>query len=173
MTKPEQGETAAPKSGPRSATAKPAGRRSVARLFAVQALYEIEFSSKPAEGVIQDFREARLGQEIEGEQFRQADPDWFGEVVRGTVKRQAEIDEQIKAAMPRADALERLEAVLRLAIRAACFELLARIDVPAGTIIDEYLGVVRAFFSPREIKLANGVLDGLARRLRPNEFTPR
>ncbi len=152
---------------------KPAGRRTVARLFAVQALYEIEFSDKPAEGVIHDFREARLGQEVEGVQFREADADWFGDVVRGTVKRQAEIDEQIRATMPRPEALGRLEAVLRLAIRAATYELLARIDVPAGTVIDEYLGVVRAFFSPTEIKLANGVLDGLARRLRPNEFTPR
>jgi len=164
MTEPGKSARSAP---------KPAGRRSVARLFAVQALYEIEFSGKPAEGVIQDFREARLGHEVEGEQFREADPDWFGDVVRGTLKRQAEIDEQIRATMPRAEGLERLEAILRLAIRAATYELLGRIDVPASTVIDEYLGVVRAFFSPREIKLANGVLDGLARRLRPNEFTAR
>lgn len=164
MTEPDKSARSAP---------KPAGRRSVARLFAVQALYEIEFSGKPAEGVIQDFRDARLGQEIEGEQFRQADPEWFGDIVRGTLKRQAEIDEQIRATMPRAEGLERLEAILRLAIRAATYELLGRIDVPASTVIDEYLGVVRAFFSPREIKLANGVLDGLARRLRPNEFTAR
>jgi N utilization substance protein B len=164
MTEPDKSARSAP---------KPAGRRSVARLFAVQALYEIEFSGKPAEGVIQDFRDARLGQEIEGEQFRQADPEWFGDIVRGTLKRQAEIDDQIRATMPRAEGLERLEAILRLAIRAATYELLGRIDVPASTVIDEYLGVVRAFFSPREIKLANGVLDGLARRLRPNEFTAR
>lgn len=157
--------------GPRNST-RAAGRRSVARLFAVQALYEIEFSGAKPEAVAADFAASRLGQEIDGISFREADTDWFGEVVRGVAKRSAEIDEHAKAAMPRSEGFDRLEAILRLTIRCAAYELLARIDVPAATVIDEYLGVVRAFFGPREIKLANGILDGLGRRLRPGEFQP-
>jgi len=149
---------------------KPAGRRTVARLHAVQALYEISFAEAPAEAVIEDFRISRLGQAQDGDQLREADADWFAEVVRGATKHQADIDAHLNAVMPRAEAFARLEAILRCAFRAAAFELISRIDVPAHTIIDEYLGVVRAFFSAAEIKLANGVLDALARRLRPNEF---
>lgn len=151
---------------------RPAGRRSVARLFAVQALYEIEFGGGAAEAVIADFRAHRQNEEIEGVQMREADADWFTEIVRGVAKRQAELDDMIRTAMPRVDALERMEAILRYALRCAAYELVARIDVPATTIIDEYLGIVRAFFSPREIKLANGVIDAVARRQRPGEFAP-
>lgn len=151
---------------------RPAGRRSVARLFAVQALYEIEFGGGVAEAVIADFRANRQNEEIDGVQMREADADWFTEIVRGVAKRQAELDEAIRVAMPRIDALERMEAILRYALRCATFELMARVDVPATTIIDEYLGIVRAFFSAREIKLANGVIDAVARQLRPGEFTP-
>lgn len=151
---------------------RPAGRRSVARLFAVQALYEIEFGGGVAEAVIADFRANRQNEEIEGVQMREADSEWFTEIVRGVAKRQAELDETIRTAMPRIDALERMEAILRYALRCATYELVARIDVPATTVIDEYLGIVRAFFSAREIKLANGVIDAVARRLRPGEFAP-
>lgn len=149
---------------------RPAGRRSVARLFAVQALYEIEFGGGAAEAVIADFQAHRQNEEIEGVQMREADADWFAEIVRGVDRRHAEIDETIKAVMPRADALDRMEAILRYSLRCAVFEIIARIDVPATTVIDEYLGIVRAFFGPREIKLANGVIDAVARRVRPGEF---
>lgn len=149
---------------------RPAGRRSVARLFAVQALYEIEFGGGVAEAVIADFRAHRQNEEIEGVQMREADADWFSEIVRGVAKRQEEIDRIIKDAMPRADALDRMEAILRYALRCAAYEIIARVDVPATTVIDEYLGIVRAFFGPREIKLANGVIDAVARKLRPGEF---
>jgi transcription antitermination protein NusB len=151
---------------------RPAGRRSVARLFAVQALYEIEFGGGVAEAVIADFRAHRQNEEIDGVQMREADADWFTEIVRGVSKRQPELDDVIRSATPRQDALERMEAILRYALRCAAFELIARIDVPANTVIDEYLGIVRAFFGPREIKLANGVIDAVARRLRPGEFNP-
>ncbi len=152
-------------------TDRPAGRRSVARLFAVQALYEIEFGGTNPEAVIADFRTHRQSEEIEGVQMREADADWFAEIVRGVARQQAEIDRVIKDAMPRVDALDRMEAILRYALRCAAYEIIARIDVPATTVIDEYLGIVRAFFGPREIKLANGVIDAVARKLRPGEFT--
>lgn len=165
QTKPEGNAASETKHG-----SKPAGRRSVARLLAVQALYEIAFSGSAAEAVIEDFRVSRIGQEIDGEQLRQADAEWFADIVRGTMKRQGDIDGHIAAILPRPDGLARMEAVLQCCFRAAAYELMLRIDVPAGTIIDEYLGLVRAFFDVPEIKLANGILDALARRLRPNEF---
>lgn len=149
---------------------RPAGRRSVARLFAVQALYEVEFGGANPEAVIVDFRTHRQSEEIEGVQMREADADWFSEIVRGVVRRGDEIDKVIKDAMPRSDALDRMEIILRDALRCATYEIIARIDVPATTVIDEYIGIVRAFFGPREIKLANGVIDAVARKLRPGEF---
>ena len=63
--------------------------------------------------------------------------------------------------------LERLESVLRAILRAGAYELLARPDVPAPVVISEYLEIGHAFFAGKEPGLVNGVLDRLARTLRP------
>ena len=47
---------------------------------------------------------------------------------------------------------------------------MARPDVPARVVLDEYIRVTDAFFGGDEVKFANGVLNTLARRLRPDEF---
>jgi N utilization substance protein B len=48
-----------------------------------------------------------------------------------------------------------------------------RPDVPARVIINEYIELAHAFFAGDEPKVVNGVLDKLARRYRPQEFTGR
>ena len=47
---------------------------------------------------------------------------------------------------------------------------MARPDVPARVVLDEYIRVADAFFGSDEVKFANGVLNTLARRVRPDEF---
>jgi len=66
--------------------------------------------------------------------------------------------------------LPRLEAVLRAILRAGAYELLHRQDVPPRVAVSEYTDIAHAFFSGKEPGLANGVLDRLARSLRPGDF---
>ena len=150
----------------------PAGtrRRSVARLAAVQALYQIDLSGTPAEQVIGEFLKHRLGREIDGERYGEADPALFAEIVRGAIERQADLDRAISAALTPDWPLERLETVLRAILRAGAFELMARSDVPAPVAINEYLDIAHAFFAGKEPGLVNGVLDRLAHVLRPGEI---
>jgi N utilization substance protein B len=158
-----------------AARAKPraagGGRRSLARLAAVQALYQIDLANGAAEAVVQEFVRHRLGQVIEGAQYRDADVEWFGDVVRGATARQAEVDALIEAAIASGRGLDRVETLLRATLRAGAYELLARVDVPARVVIDEYVDVANAFFSGPEPKLVNGVLDHIARQVRPGELT--
>jgi transcription antitermination protein NusB len=157
------GEATRPRSG--AATR----RRSVARLAAVQALYQIDLSGAPPETVIAEFLKHRLGREIDGEQYGEADPALFADIVRGTIERQADLDRAISAVLTPDWPLERLETVLRAVLRAGAFELVARPDVPAPVAISEYLDIAHAFFSGKEPGLVNGVLDKLAHRLRPDD----
>jgi N utilization substance protein B len=46
-------------------------------------------------------------------------------------------------------------------------------DVPARVAISEYVNVAHAFFDADESKVINGVLDALARKLRPGELPER
>ena len=45
--------------------------------------------------------------------------------------------------------------------------------MPARVVISEYIEVAHAFFEGDESKVVNGVLDGLARKLRPGELPER
>jgi N utilization substance protein B len=66
--------------------------------------------------------------------------------------------------------LDRLEVLLRAIMRAGAYELLARGGVPARVIINEYVDLAHAFFAGAEPRMVNGVLDRLARSLRPGEL---
>jgi transcription antitermination protein NusB len=152
---------------------QPAGgtrKRSVARLSAVQALYQIDLSGARPQTVIAEFHRHRLGREIDGEQYGEADPALFADIVSGTVERQADLDRAISAVLTPDWPLERLETVLRAILRAGAYELLARADVPARVAISEYLDIAHAFFAGKEPGLVNGVLDRLAHVLRPADF---
>jgi N utilization substance protein B len=156
----------APSPRPGAATRK----RSLARLAAVQALYQIDLSGGEPAPVITEFRKHRLGREIDGEQYGEADAALFADIVEGTVMRQAEIDRVLSAALTPDWPLERLETVLRAVLRAGAYELLARQDVPARVAISEYIDIAHAFFAGKEPGLVNGVLDRLAHELRAGDL---
>ena len=161
-------------SAPAGSTGKPhAGRRRTAsRLAAVQALYQIELAGAPVENVIREFISHRLGQEGEGERIGDADPGLFADLVRGAAERQDELDRHIAVALSSDWPLARLEAVLRAILRVGAYELLAREDVPVPVVISEYLDIGHAFYEGKEPGMVNGVLDRLARTLRPHEIEP-
>ena len=77
-----------------------AGKRSLARLAAVQALYQIELAGNEPEAVIAEFLAHRLGQEVDGEQYADADRAFFRALVVGGSERREDIDRSISAALP-------------------------------------------------------------------------
>jgi N utilization substance protein B len=149
---------------------KPANKRGAARLAAVQALYQMEIGGAELGDVVAEFEAFRLGKEIDGLEFREADPVWFRDVVTGVVREQRQIDPRIHLALTEDWPLRRIDVTLREIMRAATYELIARKDVPARVIITEYVDVAKAFFVEDEPKLANGVLDRIAREVRATEF---
>ncbi len=144
-------------------------RRTAARLAAVQALYQIEINGGTVDGVIGEFVRHRLGQEGEGENFGEVDQTLFADIVRGTMARASDLDGMISSVLTPDWPLDRLEVILRAVLRVGAYELFARVDVPARVVISEYLDISHAFFAGKEPGLVNGVLDRLARTLRPDE----
>ena len=141
--------------------------RSAARLAAVQALYQQEMEGTPVPRLLKEFHDHRLGATIEEAQYVEAERSLFDDVVTGVSSRCAEIDELIRSRLPSDWRFERLDRPMRAVLRAGAFELLARSDVPVGTIISEYVDVARAFYGKRESGFVNGVLDAIANEARP------
>ncbi len=149
---------------------KPANKRGSARLAAVQALYQMEIAGTELADVVTEFENFRLGREIDGDTYREADPEFFREIVAGVVAYQRDIDPRVHAALVEGWPLKRVDVTLREILRAGTFELMKRRDIPARVVIAEYVDVAKAFFVEDEPKIVNGVLDRIARDVRASEF---
>ena len=148
--------------------------RTAARVGAVQALFQVEQSEANPETVIDEFVRHRLG-ELPGtggfEEGRVPDAHvkLFGRIVRMAVDKQDELDRMIVESLPAEWPLGRLDPVLRALLRAGGAELFMRDGPPVAVVINEYLDVAHGFFIGDEPGMANGILETLARALRPKE----
>ncbi|EHH68463.1 transcription antitermination factor NusB [Gluconobacter morbifer] len=145
--------------------------RTIARVAAVQALFQCEQSGDNAETVINQFvrhRRVAAGASFEDGHIPDADLSLFQVLVRGTTLEQDRIDHVLADTLPENWPLPRLDPVLRALLRAAVYELIET-DTPDRIIINEYLDVAHGFFSGDAPKMVNGVLDTVSRR---NEDNP-
>jgi N utilization substance protein B len=161
--------SAAGKGGGKSAALS----RSQARLAAVQALYQMDLAETDLAEVIEEFKAHRLGSDLENGTSAQADPEHFAGLLKGVVRRQREIDPMIDRQLAEGWRLTRIDSIVRAILRAAAYELMELKDVPPRVVISEYIEVAHAFFEGDEPRVVNGVLDSLARKLRPGELPER
>jgi N utilization substance protein B len=137
--------------------------RSVARLAAVQALYQMEVSGVGAEAVVREFVDHRFDRDIEGARLAEADEDFFGQLVRGVVAAQGDIDHAIVRRLAQGWRLERIDATVRAILRSGAFELMLCPEVPSEVAIDEYVEIAKSFFDGPEPGFVNAALDAIAR----------
>lgn len=157
--------------------------RSSARLAAVQALYQMDVAGTGIEVVIEEFVRDRFtappppekdevppAPDLGEDATIGADATFFSELVRGTVRRQRDVDPMIDRSLAEGWRLVRIDSLVRAILRVGVFELLERPDVPARVVISEYIDVARAFYDADEPRVVNGVLDRLTRQVRPGEL---
>ena len=146
-------------------------RRSAARLYAVQALFQMEVSGQTTTAVEKEFEDYRFGATTpEGEEMEEGDIDLFRALVDGAVNEQARIDQMTHRALVAKWPIDRIDPTLRALFRAAGAELLSD-KTPPRVVIVEFVEVARAFFPEgREPRFVNAVLDHMAREARPEAF---
>ena len=149
--------------------------RTASRVAAVQALFQSEQAGISADVVIDEFVRHRLGAVagsggFEEGRIPEAEVPLFASVVRAAVAQGELIDRMLVAALPAEWPLARLDPVLRAVLRAGGAELAGTDGPPARVVINEYVNVAHGFFEGEEPRMANALLDRLARLLRPAEF---
>lgn len=149
--------------------------RTAARVAAVQALFQAEQAQISAETVIDEFIRHRLGSLSADDGYEEgrvpdAHAPLFARIVRAAIQRQDAIDLLIADALAEDWPISRLDPVLRAVMRAGVAELGMPDGPPARVVINEYLDVSHGFFMGDEPRMANGVLDKLARQIRPQDF---
>ncbi len=141
--------------------------RSTARLGAVQALYQWDMETIGLEKLLHEFHEHRLGAVIEDAQYAEAENSFFDDLVSGTIARISEIDAHVTARLADGWSLDRLDKPMKACLRVGAYELLARADVPVGSVISEYVDVAKAFYDAKETGFVNGILDAVGKAVRP------
>ncbi len=149
--------------------------RTASRVAAVQALFQSEQTGETVETIVDQFVRHRLG-ELPGsggfEEGRVPDADvkLFSRIVRAAVLGQDRLDALVSESLPPEWPFARLDPVLRALLRAAGAELGMADGPPARVVINEYLDVAHGFFTGEEPRMANGLLDRMARTLRADDF---
>ncbi len=144
--------------------------KSAARLYAVQALFQMEAAGQTVDKVRREFLGHRFGATIEGVEFADGDEGLFICIIEEAVNWQARIDQLTDRALVAKWPIDRIDPVLRALFRAAGAELLQP-STPPRVVITEYVDVAHAFFPDgREPKFVNAVLDHMAREARPEAF---
>lgn len=144
--------------------------KSASRLYAVQALFQMESSAQTVQAVCREFETHRFGATYDEGEFAEGDLDHFREVVDKAVNWQAKIDQMTDRALVAKWPIDRIDPVLRALFRAAGAELVD-MATPPKVAITEYVDVAKAFFPEgKEPKFVNAVLDHMAREARPEAF---
>lgn len=147
---------------------KPANKRGAARLAAVQALYQMDVSGGGVLETAAEYETFRLGKEIDGEQYREADAAWFRNILSGVVGKQKSLDPMLRNSLNEDWPLSRLDSTLRAILRAGAYELTSTKDLPAAVVISEYVDIARAFYEDgEEPRIVNAVLDRIAKERSP------
>ena len=149
----------------------PMDRRTMARLGAVQCLFQMEHRGQGVDSAVREFREHRLGGELDGEAIRDADDDYFEDIVRGVLSAQRRLDPYIQRRLKTGWTLKRLDATARAVLRCALWEIANKPGVPYRAVIDEYVEIANSFFGRGEAepRFINGVLDASAKEIRAEE----
>ncbi len=144
--------------------------KSASRLYAVQALFQMEHRGQTVDQVRREFLDHRFGASYEGDEMQEGDPELFSRLIADAVNYQAPIDQMTDRALVAKWPIDRIDPTLRALFRAAGAEM-SKSDTPPRVVIVEYVDVAKAFFPDgKEPKFVNAVLDHMAREARPEAF---
>jgi len=137
--------------------------RHMARESALETLYAWG-SAEQDGGMIPDLLASRLQHEEREDQ----DENYLREAVYGVTDHVDALDEIIKTAV-RGRSLRSVAQVEINVIRLAVWEMQNRLEIPYRVIINEALELTRDYAGESPRGFINGVLDNLAKQLRPSE----
>lgn len=145
--------------------------KSAARLYAVQALFQMESTGQTVEAITREFEDHRFGASYDEGEMAEGDVDVFRALMDRAVDEQARIDQLTDRALVAKWPIGRIDPTLRALFRAAGAELVLA-DTPPKVVIKEFVTLAEAFSADaKEPKFVNAVLDHMARETRPEGFT--
>jgi N utilization substance protein B len=133
--------------------------RKVARRLTMQALYQWQLASHDPKDILLQFRGDR--------DYPRADAAYFEAGLLGVTQAVADLDAAFAPLLERS--AEGLDPIERAILRLAAWELRERPELPWRVVVSEAVDLAKRFGADQSFRFINGVLDRLARELRPGE----
>ncbi len=145
----------------------------LARLVAVQVLYQASYKEEPLDVLITRARDEIMSmlnetEDDESEYTIREKPDMeiLTGIVKGVVENEEPLNEMLTGALTNKSSASRMEKLFKAIFLAGVYELLHHKNIDAAIIINDYVDVAKAFFSGKESGLVNAVLDRLSKVIR-------
>jgi N utilization substance protein B len=127
-------------------------KRSRARRYAVQALYQWQLSGLDVDEIKKQFYDAH--------NFKKIDSKFFDEVIYKIPSLMSELEAKITPHLSRA--YKEVDPIERGILLLGCYELVYRPDIPYRAAINEAIELAKTFGAEDAHKFINGVLDKIA-----------
>lgn len=128
-------------------------KRTLAREFALQVLYQIDITQEVFDASLHNFWQGHNKEGIE-----ESVKKFTSELVKGAMDNLAEIDKKISQYATNWQ-LERMAVVDRNILRMSCYEIMFRSDIPLKVSINEAVELAKRYSGIEAGKFINAILD--------------
>ncbi len=134
-------------------------KNTISRLFAIQALFQMEANGKSYSTIKNELKETFYMGQIQGSEILRPNYLLSQKIIEQAAINQIKIDTKINMAFNNLWNLKTVDTTIRAILRAASAESLNK-RTPKKVIISEYVSITGTFYaSGQEQKLVNGLLN--------------
>ena len=139
--------------------------KSAARFYVVQALFQMEAINQDLNEIKEEFENFRIGAELDGIKYNDADKRYFRKILDVAVKNQSQIDKLTDQALVKKWPISKIDPTIRALFRGGVAELLLE-KTPKNVVINEFVDIAKAFFPEgKETKFVNAILDHISKEV--------
>ena len=139
--------------------------KSAARFYVVQALFQMEAINQDLNEIKEEFENFRIGAELDGIRYKDADKKYFRKILDVAVKNQSQIDKLTDQALVKKWPISKIDPTIRALFRGGVAELLLE-KTPKNVVINEFVDIAKAFFPEgKETKFVNAILDHISKEV--------
>ena len=143
----------------------PLQMKSAARFYVVQALFQMEAINQDLNEIKEEFENFRIGAELDGIKYNDADKKYFRKILDVAVKNQSQIDRLTDQALVKKWPISKIDPTIRALFRGGVAELLLE-KTPKNVVINEFVDIAKAFFPEgKETKFVNAILDHISKEV--------
>ncbi|MBT4836186.1 MAG: transcription antitermination factor NusB [Methylococcales bacterium] len=135
-------------------------KKTAARRTALQALYQWLMTDAGISDIENQFKDSQ--------DLSRVDIDYFHELISQATAQFEPLKEMLSDDVDRP--FDEITPVEKAILLIGSYELVNKIEMPGRVVINESVNAAKKFGADQSHRMINGVLDRIAKRVRPNEF---